>query len=66
MSAVERAIDELIQQELRLASEGLQAPADRSAFGYGHLCGLFQGLRMARSILERCVQERDPKSPDRR
>jgi hypothetical protein len=62
VSALQRAISELIATENRLASEALAKPADKSEFGYGHACGLFQGIRMSRSILECALAESDPKS----
>jgi hypothetical protein len=57
--AVERALDELFKTEARFAEEALCKPLDRTAYGYGHACGMFQAIRLARSILERCVNEDD-------
>jgi hypothetical protein len=59
-SAIERAIDELIKHELELARTALARPTDKSEFGYGHVCGMFQAFQMARSILEHCLNEGDP------
>jgi hypothetical protein len=60
--AVERAIDELIKTETRFCIEALSTPSDKTEFGYGHACGMFQALKMARSILERCMNEDDVKA----
>jgi hypothetical protein len=59
-SAIERAIDELLKRELELARTALARPSDKSEFGFGHVCGMFQALQMARSILEHCLNEGDP------
>jgi hypothetical protein len=59
-SAIERAIDELLKHELELARTALARPSDKSEFGYGHVCGMFQALQLARSILEHCLNESDP------
>lgn len=60
ISVIERAIDELLKHELELARTALARPSDKSEFGYGHVCGMFQALQMARSILEHCLNESDP------
>ncbi len=60
VSPVERAIDELLKLELDLAGSALGRPTDKSEFGYGHVCGMFQAFRMARSLLEHCLNEGDP------
>jgi hypothetical protein len=59
-SVIERAIDELLKHELEIARDSLARPSDKSEFGYGHVCGMFQALQLARSILEHCLNEGDP------
>jgi hypothetical protein len=59
-SAIERAIDELLKRELELARSALLRPTDKTEFGYGRVCGLFQGLQESRSVLEHCLNEGDP------
>jgi hypothetical protein len=59
--AIERALDELIKAESRYSVEALSTPVDKSEFGFGQACGLFQGIRLARSILERVMNEDDEK-----
>ena len=59
-SPLERAIDELLKRELQLAREALATPADKTEFGYGRVCGMFQAYQHARSILEHCLDEGDP------
>lgn len=60
MSALERALAELIATETRLATEALASPVDKSEYGYGHSCGMFQAIHLARSILERALADSDP------
>lgn len=59
-SAIERAIDELKKHELDLAQTALARPPDKTEFGFGHVCGMFQGIQLSRSILEHCLNESDP------
>ena len=61
VSALERAIDELSKREREIAL-ALLAPADKTEFAYGHLCGLAQENRNSRSILEHCLNASDPVS----
>ncbi len=61
MRAVERALDELIKTEARFSVEALSTPKHKTAFGYGHACGMFQAIKLARSILERILNEDDVK-----
>jgi hypothetical protein len=65
VSALDRAIAELLKQEALHASQSLTRPAGKRAFDYGHSCGLYQGLLIARSILERCLNESDPNKTER-
>jgi hypothetical protein len=58
---VERALEELIKTETRFCIEALSTPGEKTEFGYGHACGMFQAIRMARSILERVLNEDDVK-----
>lgn len=59
--AIDRALDELIKTETQIAIEALSKPLNKSAFGYGHACGMFQAFKLARSILERAMNEDDAK-----
>lgn len=61
VQAIERALDELIKAETRLSIEALSTPVDKTEFGFGHACGMFQGIRFARSALERVMNEDDEK-----
>lgn len=65
MSALERAISDLLDTESRFAIETLVSPADKSEFGYGQACGMLQAFRMARSILERAMADSDPVKSER-
>jgi len=64
VSALERAIDELIRLELEIAS-ALLAPTDKTEYAFGHICGSFQATRRCRSILEHCLNAGDPESAER-
>lgn len=65
LSPLQRAIDELLKHELELAGTALGRPTDKTEFGYGHVCGMFQAFRTARSILEHCLNAGDPSSEER-
>lgn len=65
VSPLERAIDELLKRELQLAREALATPTDKSEFGYGRVCGMYQATLEARSILEHCLNEGDPVGRER-
>jgi hypothetical protein len=58
-SGIERAIDELRKREREIA-QALLAPADKSEFGFGHLCGSAQENSRSVLILEHCLEESDP------
>jgi hypothetical protein len=57
--ALARALDELRKREHAIA-QALLAPADKSEFGFGHLCGSAQENLHSVSILEHCLNESDP------
>jgi hypothetical protein len=62
VSALESAIRELTKAEKDFADQALSRPAGKSEFDFGHSCGMYQGLKLSRSILEHALEERDPKS----
>ena len=45
------------EQQIVLA---LRAPADKSLFEFGRLCGMCQEHQAIHSILEHCLDESDP------
>lgn len=65
MSALERAISDLAKTESQFATEALASPADKTEFGYGFSCGMYQALKLARSILERALADSDPHRAER-
>lgn len=66
MSALDRAIAELKAAEDRHRHEALAAPQDPTSFGFGVAVGMYRGMLLSRSILERCMQESAPKGLERR
>lgn len=60
LSPLERALDELLRHQARLAREALTTPAEKTEFEYGRVCGSFQTIEIVRSILEHCLDEGDP------
>jgi len=65
VSALDRAIAELKAAEERHRHEALAAPADPTLYGFGVAVGMYRGMLLARSILERCMQESAPKTLER-
>jgi hypothetical protein len=65
ISPLERVLDELLKRKFQLASDALGRPADKTEFGYGRVCGMFQAYEDVRSLLEHCLSEGDPESAER-
>lgn len=60
MSAVQRCLERLDEAKATAAVESLSpADADKNAFGFGRACGIQQGLKIARQIIETVLSESD-------
>jgi hypothetical protein len=57
MAAIERIIAGLEGDKVNAAVEGLARPQTRDAFELGRLCGVQQGLAIAKKLVEEALRD---------
>ena len=56
---MEKLLVALIEQRAEVADQSLKQPADRSAFEYGRVSGMYQGLTMAIVAVQDLLAEKE-------
>ena len=59
-SIIEKRFLERLKGHMRdFADESLRTPADRTDFGFGQVCGTYQGLLLAEQLFKEVIGEED-------
>lgn len=57
-----RFLERIKGRQIEYATESLQKPVDQTAFGFGQVSGVYQGLLLAEQLFKEVIGEEDDRT----